>query len=299
MKSCALIVTFNRLDKLKLCIAASIAAGFNTIVVVNNGSTDGTEAWLTGLSFPHLTHFTLSENSGGAGGFSSGLKYVVNYVDAEWVFLYDDDAYPVDDILLLFCCVKKEFNVEAYCGKVVDRQGNLCKMNQPFSRFPKTLREDICYVFNRDAFIADSEQRQPVESFSFVGAILSKEYIIRNLSGLHSELFIYFDDLYFSYSSILKGDEIVYFPDVIFHHDVDANERRVYPEWKVYYLIRNIFLGRLFLQSKTPFSRASITFRIAVYIARVLWQGKKIVYLRYLFKGIRDGINGKTGKLMG
>ena len=47
MKYTALIVTFNRLGKLKKTVEETLKLEFTNIVIVNNGSTDGTQAWLS------------------------------------------------------------------------------------------------------------------------------------------------------------------------------------------------------------------------------------------------------------
>ncbi|MBN3339109.1 hypothetical protein H4W20_03762 [Klebsiella pneumoniae] len=44
MKYTALIVTFNRLGKLKKTVEETLKLEFTNIVIVNNGSTDGTQA---------------------------------------------------------------------------------------------------------------------------------------------------------------------------------------------------------------------------------------------------------------
>ena len=46
MKYAALIVTYNRLEKLQLCWKATAALSFEHIVIVDNASSDGTEQWL-------------------------------------------------------------------------------------------------------------------------------------------------------------------------------------------------------------------------------------------------------------
>ncbi len=48
MKYTALIVTFNRLGKLKT-VEETLKLEFTNIVIVNNGSTDGTQAWLSSI----------------------------------------------------------------------------------------------------------------------------------------------------------------------------------------------------------------------------------------------------------
>ncbi|APV30190.1 hypothetical protein A6P37_09185 [Klebsiella pneumoniae] len=49
MKYTALIVTFNRLGKLKKTVEETLKLEFTNIVIVNNGSTDGTQALMNPL----------------------------------------------------------------------------------------------------------------------------------------------------------------------------------------------------------------------------------------------------------
>lgn len=299
MKSCALIVTFNRLARLKKCVITSVEAGFDVIVIVNNGSTDGTAEWLEDCLFKQIIVLSAPVNTGGAGGFSYGLTYISQYVETEWVFLYDDDAYPLPDILTRFISVKNKFVCDAYCGKVVNKSGDVCKMNLPFSSFPKTIWDEVCYIFDRERFIADDNVYQQVSSFSFVGAILSKSFIARHLSELHPELFIYFDDVYFSYAAWLSGERLLYFPVVTFIHDVENELNGICPEWKVYYLVRNVFLGKFFFKTRSPFGWLSVFFRVVKYSSQVWQQKNKIIYMQYLLQGVLHGLLKKTGRRHG
>ncbi|EDR6780168.1 glycosyltransferase, partial [Salmonella enterica] len=45
----------------------TVEAGFSSIVIVNNGSSDGTREWLSSLSEPGITILNLNNNLGGAG----------------------------------------------------------------------------------------------------------------------------------------------------------------------------------------------------------------------------------------
>ncbi|MGL4457428.1 MAG: glycosyltransferase, partial [Plesiomonas shigelloides] len=49
MNVVALIVTFNRLEKLRTCLATTLGMEFRNVVVVDNASTDGTGDWLAGI----------------------------------------------------------------------------------------------------------------------------------------------------------------------------------------------------------------------------------------------------------
>ena len=69
----AVVVTFNRLQLLQRVILSlqKQSVAINKIIVVNNGSTDGTKEWLDGQSELHVIH---QENVGGSGGFYRGIQ---------------------------------------------------------------------------------------------------------------------------------------------------------------------------------------------------------------------------------
>src|SRR5699024_4422232 len=72
----AVIVSYNRLDKLKTGLAATLEQRCDAVVVVNNCSTDGTGEWLDEQvrAHDHLAVVHAARNLGGAGGFELGFK---------------------------------------------------------------------------------------------------------------------------------------------------------------------------------------------------------------------------------
>jgi rhamnopyranosyl-N-acetylglucosaminyl-diphospho-decaprenol beta-1,3/1,4-galactofuranosyltransferase len=98
VKVVAVVVTFNRLEMLQrqLDRLASIA-GLDQVLVVDNASTDSTSGWLREQSSAKAR--TLHENTGGAGGFSTGLRWAVEEEGADLVWLMDDDGLPDEDCL--------------------------------------------------------------------------------------------------------------------------------------------------------------------------------------------------------
>lgn len=96
MKIIAVVVTYNRLELLKRnigCLRQN--QPLSSIVVVNNGSTDGTAGWLSGQQ--GLTVIT-QENVGGSGGFYTGMQYAYRE-GADWIWCMDDDVFPRPDCL--------------------------------------------------------------------------------------------------------------------------------------------------------------------------------------------------------
>ena len=100
----ALVVTYNRKALLAECLDAILAQEFKpaTIVVVDNASTDGTDALFAEggelASIPGLRYFRMTENLGGAGGFKEGIKRCME-VSCDWIWLMDDDCIAKPDTL--------------------------------------------------------------------------------------------------------------------------------------------------------------------------------------------------------
>lgn len=102
MTVCAVIVTYNRIALLERCINAMLEQTVqpDRILVVDNASTDDTSARVKALAHTHkrLTYHRLDTNSGGAGGFSEGIR-VSSQSGFDWCWVMDDDARPHDSAL--------------------------------------------------------------------------------------------------------------------------------------------------------------------------------------------------------
>ncbi|AWT18118.1 glycosyltransferase [Klebsiella michiganensis] len=295
MNCSALIVTYNRLEKLKLTIANTVKLNFTAIVVVNNGSTDGTQAWLATLSDPRVIVLNLPSNSGGAGGFKAGSLYLCDNVDSDWVFFYDDDAWPESDALEKFAQLEKA-NCRVFTALVKDLQGQPCPMNMPFAKVPSSFMDTLRYIRNPAAFLPSVSRACAVQTVSFVGMIIQRDVLQKRLHSIHDELFLYFDDLYFGYQLTLDGEAIRYSPEVIFTHDVSIQGKCIVPEWKVYYLCRNLILEKTIFPRVAIFSRLSILLRLIKYVSILPWQRNKLLYFKYLRRGIIHGVKGISGK---
>lgn len=96
----AVVVTYNRLDKLKICIEAikaQTAEAFD-ILIVDNCSTDNTKEYLETLTDENIHILYLPQNYGGSGGFYMGLKWAYEHGYAS-AWIMDDDVMPKKDAL--------------------------------------------------------------------------------------------------------------------------------------------------------------------------------------------------------
>ncbi len=102
-KIAALVVTYNRKELLTECITCILnqTRPVEKIIIINNQSTDGTEKLFEeggALHHEKCELHTMSENLGGAGGFSEGMK-MVSKMDYDWVWIMDDDSMPAETAL--------------------------------------------------------------------------------------------------------------------------------------------------------------------------------------------------------
>ncbi|HEX9956413.1 MAG TPA: glycosyltransferase, partial [Fibrella sp.] len=93
----AVIVTYNRLADLKICLDSlrQQTRRPDAMLVVNNGSNDGTTEWLTTQA--DLTVINQA-NLGGAGGFAAGIEGAFQS-GATWLWCMDDDCIAAPDAL--------------------------------------------------------------------------------------------------------------------------------------------------------------------------------------------------------
>ena len=130
------IVTYNRLEMLRECLDAvnqqTLAA--DEIIVVDNGSTDGTQEWLSNQSGVTVVR---QENLGAAGGFSRVMQegYKKGH---DWILCIDDDVMLRPDALqrLLDCPVAIAEKVGFLACRVVSRAGNTYMTPLPADPFP-------------------------------------------------------------------------------------------------------------------------------------------------------------------
>ena len=96
----AVVVNWNLKDDTINCVESLLAAGKipEQIIVVDNGSTDGSVSALRARFGPSLTLIECQENLGFARGSNLGIQYALDQ-GASWVLLLNNDAYVAPTFL--------------------------------------------------------------------------------------------------------------------------------------------------------------------------------------------------------
>ena len=183
------VVTYNRLELLKDVIESIRQQTFTDfdIVVVNNGSTDGTADWLSGQD--DVITIT-QENLGGAGGFNTGMRYVAEH-GYEYCWVMDDDVICSPTALeeLMKAVVVRE-DIGFVCSRVLGIDGRPMNTPVPAKFIIKGMYSDVFELVNMHAMVR-------LDYATFVSILLPSKIIFK--VGLpYKEFFIWSDDREFT-----------------------------------------------------------------------------------------------------
>jgi len=303
----AVVVTHNRLDKLRVTIARlldSPPALLDMVVVVDNACTDGTADWLSRQSDARLSVLCCDTNLGGAGGFEAGLRAAISRYDPDWVLLMDDDGRPEPDALADFHQLDLN-DWDAVAAAVYYPTGEICDMNRPsrnpfgsLSMFLRTLLR----LGARDGFhlgpadYAVDAPARAVEITSFVGLFLSRRAV--ELAGYPDpSLFLYADDGLYAFRLNERGGRIGFHPQVRFEHDCSTfagRHGRFVPLWKSYYYHRNLLM--LYRRASGWMFVPVLMLVVPKWILKLRFHaGSRALYLRLLGMAVWHGLRGRTG----
>jgi len=295
-KICCVIVTFNRLSLLKECIQAVLnqTRSLDKIIIVDNGSSDGTKEYLSNLKGENI-QIIYQENLGGAGGFHTGLKAAYEQ-EYDWIWLMDDDVEVASDCLenlLKYSNISKCLHPNKY---YIDNVNFIWEQwYDPFRGVTYSLHntsfknnKDICFV----------------NVGCFEGMLISRE-IVNKIGFPNKNYFIVGDDLEYGFLasnytnvSYVKNAKII-------------RKKNSYEELPslnaMYYSIRNRHLMKNIpnianLNFNTNYVYELYTFKTYIGFMRYIIRSEKTISnkfkkLKIITKGYKDYFFKKVGKM--
>lgn len=233
-RTLAVVVTHNRSVLLSRCLdyLQRQVRLPDSILVVNNGSTDDTEAVLRDRGIRCVTQ----ENVGSAGGWHRGIQCALDArFDAIW--LMDDDGFPEAGAL---AALKAAMAPGVACASSV-----VLREDQPdhfVFPFPMLDAAGLPVIFGRPrklGTLADlraiaQDGTYPFAHF-FNGALISVA-AVREVGNVNRDFFIFGDEVDYFFRLRQAGKVISVLDALHFHPDVS---QRPYTPAKVYYYIKN------------------------------------------------------------
>jgi GT2 family glycosyltransferase len=301
MNITAVVVTFNRLSLLKECIAGlkRQTIPLQEIIVVNNGSSDGTAAWLAGeLGLYVITQ----ENLGGAGGQYTGIGRAMEH-GADWIWLMDDDAEPYPDALEKLIPYLDQASVAAVANTVIDNDGKICEVH----RGEWDYRGINTHFGCRPLPLAEYAKSSVAVGYAtFVGIMVNRKAV--ELAGLpKKELFLHFDDIEYSLRLGRYG-RILLIPESKMLHKENASnhfyQKKVWGKertrvkyeklWLRYFVTRNVVWGvKEYYGKKWNSSLVLAQYYIRTIAGILLFDDHKKQRISFFTSAFRDGLSAR------
>ncbi|WP_037348651.1 glycosyltransferase family 2 protein [Sediminibacter sp. Hel_I_10] len=213
-----IIVSYNGTLWIERCLSS---CAHHNIIVVDNGSTDATVATIK-RKFPEVIMFEMEENLGFGQANNVGMAHALKN-GAEHVFLLNQDAYLVDDVIERLKAFQKN-NQEYGILSPIHINGEQNKLDRGFFKY--ALKAE------KDNFISDSvmdKLLKPVYDVPFINAaawLISKR-CLETVGGFDPIFFHYGEDVNYCQRVLFHKFKIGIIPNTYVIHDREARTKEI------------------------------------------------------------------------
>lgn len=302
-KVVAVTVTYNDVEYLLKALEylKKQTYSLEKIIIVDNCSNDDCKKILSENTQDSVFDVLwLSQNLGGAGGFEKGMKYAYEKYNADWYWLMDADAFPNENCLETLLHYKDHTNNIGYLAPLI--YGDNLKKYQLYhhKKLAACLEKDY-YIYKDES---DIKEITMIEADAFVGPLIAKK-AVETVGIPDGGLFIYGDDLEYTYRITRKFDAFLIRDAVINHRDQPSNNGSQKPDnwWKDYYMYRNrVLFIREFQQNKIKLVVGIFLVKLRclkqIIAAYSSGMNKKLLKKRIatIKRAYKDGTKNMTGK---
>ena len=279
-------VNWNAGPQLRACIDSITRHGGGLVrrtVVVDNGSVDGSESSIAGLSDVTLIR------TGANFGFGKACNLGAQNADSEYLlFLNPDAALHADTLPKALSYMQDPVNAKVgICGvQLLDEAGHIARS---CTRFPSALgfvthAVGLDRIFPRlGHFMAEWDHAQTREVDHVIGAFfLVRRALFDSLGGFDERFFVYLEDLDFSCRARQAGWRSVYLADAQAFHAGGGTSNQVKAR-RLFYSLRSRLLY--------AFKHFSWLGAVGVLLATILvepWSRSALAVLRLSWSGLKE-----------
>ncbi len=268
----AIILTYNGCQTTLNCLASAVQLDYPsvTLVVVDNGSTDGSAECIR-ERFPQVTVVRIEHNVGVTEGYNAGLRWLLEH-DYEYALLLNNDVLLAPDLLRVLIRAAERhpeaslFSPKIYLGAPPSTRlywsGGWLTLNpvgaptRGYRRRDRGKYDDVCY-----AQLAAST------------AVLVRCQMIRDVGLLDPAFYYLCDDFDWSLRAAQKGHRVLYVAAGKVWHLESSTIGYLSPRM-VYYYVRNM---RLLIEHHFPRWRAmqvTLAVQVPLFMAMLIVTGR-------------------------
>lgn len=295
MKLSIIIPTTNRKEQLRKCLTSIYEQTYKnfSVIVVLNGSTDGTEEMIL-KEFSQVELLKFEEMIGSAGGYKNGLETAFKK-GFDWFWLMDDDAWADKTALDYLIKVSDLDTSKVFTSVGLDTTDhkNLSWHNySPSKKMFKTYQD------------LGIEKKIELFGLGYVGLFFSRE-VIKKIGYPNEKLFTWADDVDYAIRMKIARFKLFYVRESIVFHPNPTKHFKLFfkdvwvilgPPWKEYYILRNHVYIWLKYENKFKILFFRLPKQFILYILIILlFEDKKLKRFYYYLLAFRDGVTGKLG----
>jgi len=217
-RTAIIILNWNSPQLTADCIRSLLAmdAKDYEVVVVDNGSSDGSAQWLP-REFPQITVLPQSCNLGFAGGCNAGIRYALER-NVEYILLLNNDTYVASDFIReMLSRMEGDAQIAVVCPKIyfADHPNVLWYAGGDFSLWTGTPRHRGWKRIDQGQFDGNQVIAQATGC-----AMLVRSDALRDVGLLDEQFWAYAEDLDWSLRFLEQGYRIALAPRAhVWHYD--------------------------------------------------------------------------------
>lgn len=252
-------------------------------LVVDNGSSDGTEESIKNYKLPNMKYKFIQSggNLGFAGGNNVGIKDCLRRKSDYIILMNNDLILPEDIVTKLVHYMDKNPKVGVASPKMYFAKGYEFHKDR-YSDKEKgnviwyaggILDRDNVYSSHRGVDEVDMGQYENTEETDFINGacVIIRREVFEKVGLLDASFFLYWEDADFSMRVKKDGYKVVYFPETCMWHKVSASTGGSGSPTNDYFLTRNrYFFAMRYSKFRTKFAVFRDTIRL-IFIGRT-WQ---------------------------
>jgi GT2 family glycosyltransferase len=217
-----IIVSFNTRDLLKKCLDSLPSS--SEIIVIDNGSIDGTVAMVKEIKESKIKIIENKENVGFVKAVNQGLKQA----EGEYLLLLNSDIFVKNNALeKLITFAKDQPRTGVIGGKLINPDGSLqgsCFYLPTITRIIKEFWFNGPSSLTKYAPLGD----KPAEVEAVSGAVfLIPKKVLHKVGFFDERYFMYFEDLDYCRRVRQAGFKVYYLPEAEFIHEHGASGRSI------------------------------------------------------------------------
>lgn len=293
MQTCSIIVSFNPNITNITALAKSLARQGSSIIVIDNNSNNKYLLQKEILKIKKTKIIILDKNTGISHAQNIGIENAQTEKYSH-VFFFDQDS-TIDDEY-----TKKQMQV---FYEIKTKQPNLAALGPALIDKKHGFNYKIINItqYGRRRKVSTQSRNEPFPASLIIssGSLVSVD-ALREIGPMDERFFIDYVDTEWCLRAHAKGYCIYINPQVKMLHSIGDKSLKLL-KWRVpvhspfrrYYRIRNALFLLEMPHVPTLLALREIIFNLVHQVVIILCEKNKMAYVRSLWRGLRDGLNGK------